>query len=366
MPKCFLVRSEHVPQRAAFPVVDAHNHLWGGWDRVDEVVRVLDACGVRLYADLTANLNLRFEGGGYRFEPSDLSVFFDRCARAYPGRFYCFTTATFSVPWDQPLFTDAEKFVRKTIETLRDHAARGARGLKILKELGLRYRDGEGQLIRVDDPRLAPIWEACADLGLPVLIHQSDPVGYFEPITPDNEHYSTMLRYPDWSFADPRYPRKAELLERRDRLMARHPRTVFILPHGANWPENLGYVSDLLDRFPNVFMDFSARLDEFGRQPYRTRELFIRHQDRILFGTDMPANEAMYRCYFRFLETFDEFFAPPDYEGRIPETPRWFIFGIGLPRSVLAKIYYRNALRVIPGLRREWKRRWSNELESSE
>jgi len=89
-------------------------------------------------------------------------------------------------------------------------------------------------------------------LGLPVLIHQSDPVGFFEPVTPDNEHYTTMLRYPDWSFLDPRYSRKRELLERRDRLIARHPRTTFILPHVANWPENLGYVSDLLDRFPNV------------------------------------------------------------------------------------------------------------------
>ena len=252
MARCLLVRGDHTPVRAAFPVVDAHNHLWGGWDRLADVVRVMDACGVAVYADLTANLNLRFEGGGYRFEPSDLSLFFERCATVAPDRFYCFTTATFSVPWDRPLFTDARAFVDRTVEMLRDHAARGARGLKILKELGLRYRDGEGNLVRVDDSRLDPIWETCAELGLPVLIHQSDPVGFFEPVTPDNEHYTTMLRYPDWSFSDPRYPRKRELLERRDRLIARHPQTTFILPHVANWPENLGYVSDLLDRFPNV------------------------------------------------------------------------------------------------------------------
>jgi hypothetical protein len=360
MPTCYLVREEHMPQKAAFPVIDAHNHLWGGWDKVDAVVRVMDACGVALYADLTANLNIRFAGGGYQFESGDLTDFTRHCQERHPGRFFCFTTAGFSSPVDRPLFTDADAFVRHNVQMLRDHVARGARGLKILKDLGLKYRDGEGNLVRLDDPRLGPIWEACAELGVPVLMHQSDPVGFFEPVTPDNEHYDTLIKYPDWSFADPKFPRKSELLERRDRLIRRHPRTTFLLPHGGNWPENLAYVSRLLEENANVFIDFSARLDEFGRQPYRAREFFIRHQDRIFFGSDMPASEAMYRCYFRFLETFDEHFACPDYDGTFNRL-RWHIHGIGLPRAVLAKIYYKNALKLIPGLRREWRNRVGQE-----
>lgn len=365
MPTCYLVREEHIPQKAAFPVIDAHNHLWGGWDRVAETVRVMDACGIAAYADLTANLKFRMAGGGYEYETGDLTDFTRHCAGPYPDRFFCFTTATFSSPVSRPLFTDARDFVARTVAMLREHVAQGARGLKILKELGLHYRDGSGNLVALDDPRLGPIWETCAELSVPVLMHQTDPAGFFEPVTPDNEHYDSLIKYPAWSFADPKFPRKRELIERRDRLIRRHPRTTFLLPHGANWPEDLAYVSRLLEENPNVAIDFSARLDEFGRQPYRSREFFIRHQDRIYFGSDMPASEPMYRAYFRFLETFDEHFACPDYDGTFNRL-RWHIHGIGLPKRVLAKIYYRNALELIPGLRRDLRGRLAGETHDRE
>lgn len=354
MTTCCLVRDEHIPQKAAFPVIDAHNHLWGGWDKVGGIVRVMDACGVSAYADLTANLRIRFAGGGYEFETGDLADFNRHCAIPHPGRFFCFTTATFSSPVSKPLFTDADAFAARTVSMLRDHVAQGARGLKILKELGLHYRDGAGNLVAVDNPRLGPIWDACAELGVPVLMHQADPIAFFDPVTPENEHYDSLLKYPAWSFADPKFPRMRELIERRDRLFRRHSRTTFLLPHGGGWPENLAYVSRLLEENPNVFIDFAARMEEFGRQPYRAREFFIRHQDRIFFGSDMPASEAMYRCYFRFLETYDEHFAYPDYDGTFSRL-RWHIHGIGLPKAVLAKIYFKNALTLIPGLRRDEK-----------
>ena len=142
---------------------------------------------------------------------------------------------------------------------------RGARGLKILKELGLHYRDGNGDLVRVDDPKLAPIWDECGKLGVPVLIHQSDPFGFFEPITPENEHYDTLKKFPTWSFSDPKFPHKQELMDRRNNLIRRHRNTIFMLPHVANFPEDLGYVSTFLDENPNVYIDFSARIDELGR-----------------------------------------------------------------------------------------------------
>jgi predicted TIM-barrel fold metal-dependent hydrolase len=162
-----------------------------------------------------------------------------------------------------------------------------------------------------------------------------------------------MLKYPDWSFADTaRFPRFADLQRQYRNLIRRHPRTTFLLPHMANWPENLAYVAALLDECPNAYVDFSARLDELGRQPHSTREFLIRYQDRVYFGTDMPASCAMYRCTFRFLETYDEWFIPPDYDGTF-DRYRWHICGIGLPPETLARIYYANALKLIPGLKED-------------
>jgi predicted TIM-barrel fold metal-dependent hydrolase len=353
MKRTFLQLPEHVPARAAFPAIDAHNHLWGSWGRVAATVRAMDACGVVLYADLTANLALAWSGGGYALRPGRFEDFVAATARR-PRRFYGFTTATLAPPRGTPLRLDAPDFLARTLEMLRDHARQGARGLKILKELGLHYRDGRGRRVFVDDPRLGPVWEACADLGLPVLMHQSDPVGFFEPVTPDNEHYDSLAKYPDWSFADRRrFPRKAELIRRRDAVLRAHPRTTFLLPHVANYPENLARVGRLLDRHRNVWIDLSARLDELGRQPYTARAFCLRHRDRILFGTDMPASTATYRAHFRFLETYDENIVPPDYDGTFGRH-RWRICGLGLPRPVLADIYYRNALRAMPSLRSDY------------
>jgi len=351
--KCYLVRDEHIPRKAAFPVIDAHNHLSGNWD-VEKTVAVMDEVGVVSYCDLTANLSLSWGDGGYKVTEGSFEGFVENCARKYPGRFYGFTMSKFACPKDQPLFTDARQFVEQAIETLREHVDMGAKGLKILKELGLHLRDAEGKLISVDDERLAPIFDEAGRLGIPVLIHQSDPAGFFDPATPENEHYETLQKYPAWSFADPKFPRKSELLERRDRLVRRHRDTTFILAHVANYAENLGYVSRLLDENPNAYIDFSARIDELGRQPYSARDFFIRYQDRIVFGTDMPASADIYRCYFRFLETFDEYFFAPDYDGTF-ERARWPIHGLGLPSEVLEKIYYKNALAIIPGLKDELK-----------
>jgi|GEM_PF-871176 len=177
--------------------------------------------------------------------------------------------------------------------------------------------------------------------------------GFFDPVTPENEHYDSLQKYPDWSFCDrQRFPSHAELLERLENLIASHRTTTFLLPHGANWPENLEWLDGLLQRHPNVYLDFSARLDELGRQPYSAREFHIRHQDRIYFGTDMPASPEMYRFHWRFYETFDEHFIPPDYDGTFGRH-RWKVCGIGLPDDVLRKLYYGNALKIVPGLREQ-------------
>jgi predicted TIM-barrel fold metal-dependent hydrolase len=348
----YLVTNRTDIKKSAFPAIDAHNHLWGNW-QVDRVIETLDEVGVTSYCDLTGNVHIEFAGGGYVITPGNISDFFDNCSLKYPGRFYCFTMSNFATPANKPLFTDHKRFVADCIETLNKHVQLGAKGLKILKELGLHYRDSAGELIACDDTRLSPIWEEAGRLKIPVLIHQADPAGFFEPVVPENEHYESLIKYPTWSFADPKYPRKIELLKRRDNLIRQHPGTTFILPHFGNYAENIQYVSDLLTECPNAYIDFSARLDELGRQPYSTRKFFIRHQDRIIFGTDMPANIEssieMYRTYFRFLETFDESFYSPDYDGTF-DRARWPICGIGLPKEVLKKIYSENILKIIPSL----------------
>jgi predicted TIM-barrel fold metal-dependent hydrolase len=351
--KIYLVTNSSVTNKAAFPAIDAHNHLWGNW-QVDRVIKTMDEVGVISYCDLTSNVRIEFSEGGYVIRPGNISDFVENCSLKYPGRFYCFTMSNFARPAYKPLFDDHKRFVAECIETMNRHVQQGARGLKILKELGLHYRDSGGELINCNDTRLAPIWEEAVRLNIPVLIHQADPAGFFEPVTPENEHYESLKKYPSWSFADPKYPRKIELLKRRDELVRQHPNTIFILPHFANYAENIPYVSKLLTENPNVYIDFSARIDELGRQPYSSREFFIKHQDRIIFGTDMPANiessVEMYRAYFRFLETFDESFYSPDYDGTF-ERARWPICGIGLPKEVLKKIYYENILKIIPSLK---------------
>jgi len=353
----YLVTNHTDISKAAFPVIDGHNHLWGNW-QVERVLEVMDEVGVISYCDLTGNVRIEFADGGYVITPGNLSDFLENCAMKYPGKFYCFTMSNFAQPANKPLFDDSKRFVDECIEMLNNHVRQGAKGLKILKELGLHYRDSAGELINCNDTRLAPIWEEAGRLKIPVLIHQADPLGFFDKVIPENEHYESLLKYPSWSFADAKYPRKIELLKRRDDLIRQHPNTTFILPHFANYAENIPYVSNLLDENPNVYIDFSARLDELGRQPYSTKDFFIKHQDRIIFGADMPANlecsAEMYRTYFRFLETYDESFYSPDYDGTFDRT-RWPICGIGLPKDVLEKIYYKNILRVIPSLKIDLK-----------
>jgi predicted TIM-barrel fold metal-dependent hydrolase len=256
--------------------------------------------------------------------------------------------------WDDFTLNLDAGFAEACTRTLEADVRSGALGLKITKELGLRFHEPNGEMIRVDDERLYPVWKRAGELGLPVLIHTSDPVGFFLPVDPRNEHYPTLLKYPGWSFHGSRYA-KEELLAQRRRMMADHPGTTFILPHVANLPEDLAWVSRQLDDLPNVHIDFSARIDELGRQPYSARDFLIAYQDRVLFGADMPISTDMYRAYFRFLETRDEYFDYPGYQGESDNVTRWKIYGLELPDGTLRKIYHANALRLIPGLEEIWK-----------
>ena len=346
-PKCLLKVAAHVPEQARFPVIDAHNHLFGETEP-EELISIMDAVGVRLWVNVTGNTTMPLVGNTYTISRRPIEWFLDRYVRRFPGRFAAFTMADFA-QWDDPVLLKDDGFAQRCVERLEADAALGACGLKVTKELGLRFQDRSGSLLAVDDERLFPIWRRAGELGIPVLIHVSDPIGFFLPVDAGNEHYLTLREFPGWSFLGSHFS-KEQLLRQRDRMIGRHPNTTFILPHVANLPEDLAAVGTLLEGHPNVVIDFSARIDELGRQPYTARDFFLKHQDRILFGLDMPVSAAAYRCTFRFLETRDEYFEYPDYIGRFGAYTRWRICGLDLPDAVLEKLYHQNARRVIPGL----------------
>ncbi len=344
-PRCLLNVASHEPERARFPVVDAHNHLFGDL-APEKLVAVMDAVGVKRWVNVTGNVTLPLENNTYTIARRDLRHFVEHYMEPYPGRFAALTMSDFA-QWGDPVLLADDGFPDRCIEHLEEDLALGACGLKVTKELGLFFRDRSGAMLPVDDERLFPIWHRAGELGVPVLIHVSDPAAFFQSIDAENEHYLTLREFPAWSFHGSHFS-KADLLEQRNRMIASHPNTTFILPHVANHPEDLASVARLLDSRPNVIIDFSARIDELGRQPYTARDFFVKYQDRILFGLDMPVSPEAYRCYFRFLETHDEYFDYPDYIGRFGVYTRWKLYGLDLPDDVLRKIYYENAERVIP------------------
>jgi predicted TIM-barrel fold metal-dependent hydrolase len=270
--------------------------------------------------------------------------------RTHPGRFYTFTTPCYN------RFREAG-YPKIQAQAIEDAHRAGARGLKILKTLGLYLRENitSGSLVKIDDPRFDAMWDACGQLKLPVAIHVSDPIAFFTPIDRFNERYEELNNHPDWSFYGKDFPSNAELLEARNRVFAKHPGTQFLVLHVGNFSENLANVSENLDRFPNMTVDIAARIGELGRQPRTTRRFFDKYQDRILFGTDATPhgdefpqqvyNDKLYEIYFRFLETEDEYF---DYApARVPPQGRWRIYGIGLPDAILRKVYNENAARLL-------------------
>lgn len=351
-PKSMLHAAEtHVP-RAAFPVVDVHTHITVSakekngvslsakrtyLGQPDELLAVMDRKNIRAMVNLT---------GGY---DDGLVEAISKYDKAHPGRFYCLTEPCYEK------FLDPNYPKIQADEIERAHNA-GAKGLKILKTLGLYLRENitSGKLVKIDDPRFDPMWDACGQFNMPVAIHISDPVAFFTPTDRFNERYEELNNHPDWSFYDHDFPSNAELIEARNRMMARHPKTQFLVLHVGNFAENLDNVSENLDRFPNMSVDIAARIGELGRQPRRSRKFFDRYQDRILFGTDATPhgdefpqqvfNDKLYEIYYRFLETEDEYF---DY-APAPKPPqgRWQIYGIGLPQSILEKVYNQNFSRL--------------------
>src|ERR1700728_2104901 len=321
-PQSTLVTEEHQVQRARFPAIDYHNHL-DALDPVD-VLRIMDACGIERMVNITMKTG------------DEAIAMIDKFRSVDAERFA-------TIGWMDWSGVEGDDFVDLTLDRLERLGGQGAKGIKFWKNLGLSVRDRSGELLRVDDERLAPIFDKAADLGIPVMFHIADPDAFFLPVDAHNERFEELAAHPDWSFHGAQYSKK-ELLDQRDRVIARHPKTTFVAAHVAECGENLGRARELLEKYPNVVLDISARVSELGRQPYSSRALFLDFPDRILFGSDLVPEESMYRLYYRFLETADEYF---DYPSHASRQGRWQIHGIHLPEDILRKVYRENALRLL-------------------
>ena len=346
------VHETHV-ERSKFPLIDFHTHISVSaksekgvalsperhyLGTPQELLSVMDRKNIKTMVNLT---------GGYE---KGLVEAVQKYDRAYPGRFLTFTEPSYSH------FKEAN-YPKLQADAIEQAHRDGARGLKILKTLGLYLRENitSGTLVKIDDPRFDPMWEACGQLNMPVAIHISDPVAFFTPTDRFNERFEELNNHPDWSFYDHDFPSNAELLAARNRVMERHPKTIFVTLHFGNFSENLQNVAENLDRYPNMYVDMAARIGELGRQPYTSKKFFDKYQDRILFATDATPhgdefpqqvfNDKLYEIYYRFLETDDEYF---DYApAKVPPQGRWQIYGIQLPDAILQKVYHDNAARLL-------------------
>lgn len=334
-PRSQLVAKTTLVAKPRFPVIDAHNHLGesfgDGWDKrpLAELVEQLDQAGVVGYVDL--------DGG---WGEDILQAHLDHFKEPAPERFRIFGGVDWS-RWPE-LGNSFPDYAARRLEAQK---AWGAEGVKIWKPLGLHVKDYHGELVKVDDPRLDPIWQAAGELGLPVLAHVADPVAFFDPIDETNERWEELGQHPDWAFTSPPFPSFISILEAFKNLVTRHSSTTFIGAHVGCYAENLAWVGKMLDDCPNYYIDISARLGELGRQPYTARRFFIEYQDRILFGSDMGPDPEAYRLAYRFLETDDEYF---NYNpGEIPGQGRWRVCGLYLPNDVLEKVYFKNARSIL-------------------
>jgi predicted TIM-barrel fold metal-dependent hydrolase len=331
------VLSAHPVERPAVPAIDVHNHLgrWLSHDSswvvpdVDALLATLDDCAVRTVVNLDGLWG------------DELSANVERYDRRHPGRFLTFCHL------DWPMLADADG-ERLLIESLEDSARRGARGVKVWKHLGLQVRDGSGDLVLPDDPRVVSVLTRAGELGLPVLIHVADPKAFFEPLDERNERRDELLEVAEWWFGDPvKYPAFDTILAALEALVVATPGTTYLGAHVGCVAEDLDRVAALMDTAPNWHVDLGGRLAEVGRQPRRFRRLVETHPDRVLFGTDAyPPSADDYRVLFRFLETDDESF---DYApgAEVPPQGRWTVSGAALPTDLLPAVYAGNAARIL-------------------
>ena len=317
---------EHLLTRSKYPFIDVHSHQWTmPIQDLDKLVMEMDSLNMGVMVNLS----------GFRGKYLEWSL--DNVNENYPNRFILFLNVNFEL-------LDDEGWPDETLKLMDEAVKQGVKGLKVYKELGLNDKDNDGNRIAVDDPRLDPIWAKCGELGIPILIHSGEPISFWNPKDKYNERWLELKQYPGRYRSPEKYPTFEEVMAEQHNVFRKHPNTKFINAHLGWFGNDLDRLGKLLDEMPNVYTELGAVLAELGRQPRFARAWLIRYQDRVMMGKDIYKLEEYY-TYFRVLETDDEYF---DYYRK--RHAHWKMYGLDLPDSVLRKVYYENALKVIPGI----------------
>ncbi len=324
-PNSMLVTEENLVPSAKFPVVDIHSHQRATAENMGQLVAEMDALNLQVLVNLSGGSGeeLRERVETIRNGP-------------YPDRFRVFANVDFD--------DVGPGFGERAAAQLQADIEAGAIGLKIFKSLGMTNLKADGSRLHVDDPELDPIWEMAGRMDIPVLIHTAEPPAFFEEPDYSNERWLELALFPSRRNYGPDQVDFETLLTERDRMFSRHPNTRFIAAHFGFHAHDLQRAAEVLDSIPNLYLDLSAVLYDFGRQPRAAREFFIEYQDRLLFGKD-SYQPIEFPYYWRVFETSDEYF---DYYRDYHAF--WKLYGMDLPDEVLRKIYYENALKVTPGL----------------
>jgi predicted TIM-barrel fold metal-dependent hydrolase len=325
-PKATLVVPGEIVKKAKFPFIDVHGHQYRMSNQdLTPVIVAMDTLNMGIMVNLSGRSG------------SNLKKSIQNIKDNYPNRFVVFANVDFDN-------VGKEGWTENAVSQLREDIGNGARGLKIYKSLGLRYKDLNGNRVKIDDPRLDPIWALCGELGVPVLIHTADPKSFWDPFDGDNERWLELKTKPNRKReADDPAPWE-QLMDEQRRMFKKHPKTIFINAHMGWLANDLGKLGALLDEIPNMNVGIGAIIAELGRQPRFAKAFFIKYQDRILFGKD-SWKPGEFPTYFRVLESDDEYFP---YHKKYHAF--WPMYGLDLPDDVLKKVYYKNALRIVPGL----------------
>ncbi|HEX2605748.1 MAG TPA: amidohydrolase family protein [Flavisolibacter sp.] len=337
-PPSNLVVPEHHLTRAKFPFIDVHNHQYDmPTQDIPALLREMDSLNMKVMVNLSGRGFRNIPGGFDVNDPSYLVRSLQNARKTTPNRIVVFTNVSFAgvgeAGWEA-----------KALKELEADVKAGAQGLKVYKNLGFSYKDNKGNVIAVDDPRLDAIWEKCGELGIPVLIHTADPAPFWQPADEHNERWLELLTYPGRKRTDTDPAPWQTLINQQHHLFRKHPNTHFIAAHFGWYANDLDHLGKLLDSLPNMYIEFGAVIAELGRQPRAAKAFFEKYQDRILFGKDswVPSE---YATYFRVLETEDEYFP---YHKKYHAF--WRMYGLGLSDAILKKVYYKNALKLIPGM----------------
>lgn len=327
-PPSTLVVPEHRLMRARYPFIDVHNHQWNmPTQDLQALLKQMD--------DLNMQVMVNLSGRG-RGSTEFLDQSLANIKRTNAKRFILFTNMDVAAI-DDPLWQG------RMLKQLEEDVKKGANGLKIYKNLGMTSVDSKGNRIHIDDPRLDPIWAKCGELGIPVLIHSADPKSFWDPIDENNERWLELKLHPGRRHDNDPLAWQTIINEQHN-VFKKHVRTKFIAAHMAWYGNDLKTLGKLLDDMPNLYTEIGAVIAELGRQPRYAREFLIKYQDRVMFGKDSWVPEE-YSTYFRVLETADDYFP---YHKRYHAF--WRMYGLDLPDEVLKKIYYKNALSVIPNI----------------